>query len=40
VRKAIEDGSLKGHESLPVAMTLKVGGLDVSVTFDGELKLN
>ena len=37
VRKAIEDGKLKGSESLPVAMTLKVGGLDVSVTFDGEL---
>lgn len=40
VRKAIEDGQLKGSETLPVAMTLKVGGLDVSVTFDGELKLN
>jgi hypothetical protein len=25
VRKAIEDGKLKGSESLPVAMTLKVG---------------
>ena len=40
VRKAIEDGKLKGSESLPVAMTLKVSGLDVSVTFDGELKLD
>jgi hypothetical protein len=40
VRKAIEDGKLKGSESLPVAMTLKVGGLDVNVTFDGELNLN
>jgi len=40
VRKAIEDGKLKGSESLPVAMTLKVGRLDVSVTFDGELKLD
>ena len=40
VRKAIEDGKLKGIESLPVAMTLKVGGLDVNVTFDGDLKLD
>jgi hypothetical protein len=40
VRKAIEDGKLKGSETLPVAMTLKVGNLDVNVTFDGELKLD
>ena len=39
VRKAIEDGKLKGSESLPATMTLKVGGLAVDVTFDGELKL-
>jgi len=40
VRKAIEDGKLKGHESLPVSMSLKVGGLALDVTFDGELKLD
>jgi ribosomal protein L1 len=40
VRKAIEDGKLKGSESLPVAMTLKVDGVDVNVTFDGDLKLD
>ena len=40
VRKAIEDGKLKGHESLPVAMSLKVGDLALDVTFDGELKLD
>lgn len=40
VRKAIEDGKLKGSESLPVTMSLKVGGLALDVTFDGELKLD
>ncbi len=40
VRKAIEDGQLKGNESLPVQMTLKVGALALDVTFDGDLKLD
>jgi len=40
VRKAIEDGKLKGSESLPVAMTLSVGTLALVVKFDGDLKLN
>lgn len=40
VRKAIEDGQLKGGESLPATMTLKVAGLALDVKFDGELKLN
>jgi len=40
VRKAIEDGKLKGSESLKATMTLKVSGLAVDVTFDGDLKLN
>jgi len=40
VRKAIEDGKLKGSESLKATMTLKVGELAVDVTFDGDLKLN
>ncbi|MGE0558230.1 MAG: DUF6494 family protein [Burkholderiales bacterium] len=40
VRKAIEDGKLKGSESLPATMTLKVGGLALEVTFDDVLKLN
>ena len=37
VRKAIEDGKLKGSESLPVAMTLSVGALALEVKFDGDL---
>jgi hypothetical protein len=40
VRKAIEDGKLKGSESLPVMMTLSVGALALEVKFDGDLKLD
>ena len=39
VRKAIEDGTLKGNESLPAHMTLSVGKLGLNVKFDGELRL-
>jgi hypothetical protein len=40
VRKAIEDGTLKGNESLPAHMTLTVGTLELNVKFDGELRLD
>ncbi len=40
IRKAIEDGKLKGNESLPVVMTLSVGALALEVKFDGDLKLD
>jgi len=40
VRKAIEDGKLKGTESLPATMTLRVGALALDVKFDGDLQLN
>lgn len=40
VRKAIEDGRLKGSESLPATMTLSVGALALEVKFDGDLKLD
>ena len=39
VRKAIEDGTLKGSEAMPAQMTLTVGRLDLNVRFDGELRL-
>ena len=39
VRKAIEEGRLKGGESLPAHMTLNVGKLELNVKFDGELRL-
>lgn len=40
VRKAVEDGTLRGNESLPAQMTLTVGALDVNVKFEGELRLD
>jgi hypothetical protein len=39
VRKAIEDGKLKGNEVLPAHMVLTVGTLDLNVEFDAELTL-
>lgn len=39
VRKAIEDGKLKGNENLNASMSLKVGKLDLDVKFDGDIKL-
>ncbi|OGA52834.1 MAG: hypothetical protein A3G24_01210 [Betaproteobacteria bacterium RIFCSPLOWO2_12_FULL_62_13] len=39
VHKAIADGKLKGSESFPATMTLKVGTLNLDVRFDGEIKL-
>jgi hypothetical protein len=40
VRKALEDGVLKGNESLPASMTLTVGTLKLDVKFEGELRLD
>jgi hypothetical protein len=39
VRKAIEQGALRGTESFPAHMTLSVGKLAVEVKFEGELRL-
>jgi hypothetical protein len=39
VRQALEDGKLKGNESLPVQMTLVLGRLSLDIKFDGELRL-
>jgi hypothetical protein len=39
VRQALEDGKLKGNETLPAEMTLSVGRLSINVRFDGELRL-
>jgi hypothetical protein len=39
VRKALEEGALKGNETLPAQMTLTVGTLNLNVKFDGELRL-
>ena len=37
--KAIAAGSLAGDETLPATMTLKIGALQLEVTFDGEIAL-
>lgn len=39
VHRAIAEGKLKGTETLPITMTLRVGALALDVTFDGELTL-
>jgi hypothetical protein len=39
VRQALEEGKLKGNETLPAEMTLNVGRLSINVRFDGELRL-
>jgi len=39
VAKAIAAGTLSGSETLPAAMTLEIGALNLSVRFDGEIKL-
>lgn len=39
VHKLIADGKLKGGESFPATMTLKIGTLNLDVRFDGEIKL-
>ena len=40
VRQAIEQGKLKGDETISAHMTLSVGTLDLNVQFDGEVRLN
>jgi hypothetical protein len=39
VREAVAAGRLKGSESLPASMTLRVAGLNLSFTIDGSVEL-
>lgn len=39
VAQAIEDGAIKGTESFPAHMTLVVQGLNIQISFDGNIKL-
>ena len=39
VAKAIAARSVQGNESFPATMTLKVPGLGIDVTFDGDIEL-
>jgi hypothetical protein len=39
VERAIASGKLKGNETLPVKMTLTVGGVEHSATFEDKINL-
>jgi hypothetical protein len=39
VAQATTDGTIKGTESFPARVTLVVKGLNIDVTFDGNIKL-
>jgi hypothetical protein len=39
VARALEAGAIRGTEVLPATMTLSVPGVQLQVSFDGELKL-
>jgi hypothetical protein len=39
VSKAIAAGRIKGTETFPAKVTLHVSGLNIDVSFDGEIKL-
>jgi hypothetical protein len=39
IRKAIEEGKLKGNERMAAHMTLNVDTLELNIKFDGELRL-
>jgi hypothetical protein len=39
VAKGVAAGSVRGNEVLPARVTLEIGGLQLNVTFDGEIRL-
>ena len=39
VARAMDSGRIKGNERLPAKMTLTVNGIDITVSFDGEIAL-
>ena len=39
IEKAIASGLIKGSESLPATMTLKIANVRLDVTFDGRIDL-
>jgi len=39
VTKGLASGAVKGTETFPATVTLDVAGLEIHVTFDGEIKL-
>jgi hypothetical protein len=39
VAKAVADGRLKGNEVMPARMELKIDGIGLSLSLDGEIRL-
>lgn len=39
VARALQSGALSGNENLPAAVTLDIPALQLSVRFDGEIRL-
>jgi hypothetical protein len=39
VEKALTEGRLKGDESLPATVKVQVAGLELDLTFEGEISL-
>ena len=39
VAKAVAEGKLKGNESFPARMQLKIDAVGLDITLDGEIKL-
>jgi hypothetical protein len=39
VDRAIAEGKLQGNETLPAKMTLTLGGVDLEVTFEDNIRL-
>ena len=39
VQRAIASGAVRGSETLPATMTLRIPGVHLDVTFDGEIRL-
>ena len=40
VRDAIDNGSLRGDETLPAEVTIKVGGVELTEKIDGKIELS
>jgi ribosomal protein L1 len=39
VREAIESGKLKGDETLPAEVTIRIGGVELTEKIDGKIEL-
>ena len=39
VARGLQAGTIRGTESFPATMTLRIAGVQLDVTFDGEIRL-